>query len=102
MRIIGPLDSCIWDRKLTSHAFGFDYVWEVYKPAATRRYGWYVNPIMHAGALVGRLEARVEDGVLVVANLWAEPGRRLDRRALRAALARHAEGLGARGVKLPR
>lgn len=88
MRILGPLDPVLWDRTLVRHAFGFDYVWEVYKPADKRRYGWYVCPLLHEGRLVGRIEAHVEEGELVVDHVWEEPGG-LDRAALRAALDRH-------------
>lgn len=89
MRILAPLDSMLWDRKLVEHAFGFEYVWEVYKPAARRRWGYYVCPLLHRGELVGRFEARVEDGRLVVLDRWKEPGRRFDTRAFKRALARH-------------
>lgn len=92
LRILGPLDPMLWDRKLVQQVFDFEYVWEVYKPAAKRRWGWYVVPLLHHGRLVGRLEARAADGVLVVANVWDEGG--LDGDALRAALTRHAQALG--------
>ena len=88
MRILGPLDPILWDRKLVSHAFGFDYVWEVYKPADKRRWGWYVCPLLHRGRLVGRFEPAVEDGELTVKNLWIEDGAPFDHAAFDAALAR--------------
>ena len=94
LRILGPLDPLLWDRKLVEQAFGFEYVWEVYKPAARRRWGWYVCPLLHRGRLVGRIEAAVEDGALVVEKLWPEDDETLDRRALDRALARHADALG--------
>ena len=99
LRILGPLDPVLWDRELVREAFGFDYVWEVYKPAAQRRFGWYVVPLLHRGALVARMEARTEDGVLLVERLWREPDRSLDEDALDAALERHAEALGCASVK---
>lgn len=102
LRILGPLDPLLWDRELVRHAFGFDYVWEVYKPAPVRRWGWYVVPLLHRGVLVGRLEARVVDGVLRVDHVWKEPGARWDDAALDAALARHAVACGAVKVKRPR
>jgi uncharacterized protein YcaQ len=58
MRVIAPLDPLIWDRQLVKHAFGFDYVWEVYKPAAQRRWGYYVCPLLLEGRVVGRFEGR--------------------------------------------
>ncbi len=102
MRILGPLDPVLWDRGLVRQAFGFDYVWEVYKPAAQRQWGWYVCPLLHRGALVGRLEARVSEDTLRVDNLWREKGVRLDDAALDEALARHAKACGVERVKRPR
>ncbi|NTX65410.1 winged helix DNA-binding domain-containing protein [Myxococcus sp. CA051A] len=102
MRILGPLDPVLWDRGLVSVAFGFDYIWEVYKPAAQRQWGWYVCPLLHRGQLVGRLEARVREGVLQVDNLWREKGVKLDDAALDEALARHAVACGAEVARRPR
>ncbi len=99
MRILGPLDPLLWDRKLVSQAFGFDYVWEVYKPASERRWGWYVCPLLHEGRLVGRIEARVAKGALVVEKVWREPERTLDEDALSQALERHATALGVDTVR---
>jgi uncharacterized protein YcaQ len=93
MRILGPLDPLLWDRALLRTVFDFEYVWEVYKPAAARRWGYYVVPLLHLGRLVGRLEARVERGELVVDRVWHER-EPVDEDALRAALIRHAGLLG--------
>lgn len=98
VRILGPLDPLLWDRKLVQHLFGFEYVWEVYKPAKSRRWGWYVCPLLHRGQLVARMEARIEGDALVVHRLWPEPGRSLDERAYRRALERHARACGASSV----
>jgi len=101
LRILGPLDPLIWDRKLVEHIFDFEYVWEVYKPAASRRWGWYVCPLLHRGELVARMEGRVEEGSLVVQRLWPEPRRSLDDVALRRALERHARACGVDRVLTP-
>lgn len=102
MRILGPLDPLLWDRALVRHVFGFDYVWEVYKPASERIWGWYVCPLLHRGRLVGRLEAKIEGGRLRVDRLWREDGARLDRRALGDALERHAAACDAKVGRIPR
>lgn len=101
MRILGPLDPFLWDRKLIDDVFGFEYIWEVYKPKEKRRWGWYVCPLLHRGKLVGRLEGRVRDGVLVVENLWPENGVRLNKTALKGALSRQAGACGASSYRLP-
>jgi uncharacterized protein len=88
MRVLGPLDPLIWDRKLVAHIFGFDYVWEVYKPAEQRRWGYYVCPILHRGQLVARFEGRRDGGAIVVDNLWREPDAAWDEAAWAACLAR--------------
>ncbi len=94
MRILGPLDPLIWNRKLIEQVFGFEYIWEVYKPAKKRRWGYYVCPLLHLGRLVGRFEGRVEADELVVTQLWKEDGETFDDAAWRQALARHAAALG--------
>lgn len=101
LRILGPLDPLIWDRDLIKNVFGFDYVWEVYKPAPQRRWGWYVCPLLHRGRFVGRIEAVIEKNALVVKKVWSE-GDLLERDALDAALARHAAACGVTRVKMPR
>jgi hypothetical protein len=102
MRILGPLDPLLWDRALVRHAFGFEYVWEVYKPPEERRWGWYVCPLLHRGRLVARIEAKIEEGALRVDRIWRERGVKLDDAALDEALARHAAACGATRVRRPR
>jgi len=93
MRILGPLDPVLWDRRLVEHAFGFEYIWEVYKPAAKRRWGYYVCPLLHRGQLVGRFEGRATDGEVAVEQLWKEDGKPFDDVAWRDCLERHAAQL---------
>ncbi len=81
--------------------FAFDYVWEVYKPAAQRKWGWYVCPLLHRDRLIGRIDARVEGDVLIVRKLWLE-GDDAPREAIDVALARHAELCAAKRVRMPR
>jgi len=101
VRILGPLDPLLWDRDLVRHVFGFDYVWEVYKPAPQRRWGWYVCPLLHRDRLIGRIDARIERDALVVKKLWLESND-ADRAAIDAALERHATMCGAKRVRMPR
>jgi uncharacterized protein YcaQ len=71
---LAPLDPFCWDRDQMRRLFDFDYVWEVYVPAAKRRWGYYVLPILYGDRLVGRIEPRIERraGELRVAGLWWE------------------------------
>jgi uncharacterized protein len=92
----------VWDRALVRTAFAFDFTWEVYRPAALRRFGWYVCPLLRGDALVGRLDGAISDGALRVRAVWAERGADLDRAALLACLERHALACGVDRVVLPR
>lgn len=73
---LAPLDPLCWDRDLLRRVFDFDYVWEVYVPAAKRRWGYYVLPILFGDRLVGRIEPRIERraGTLRISGLWWEDG----------------------------
>src|SRR5450759_1520451 len=57
---IAPLDPLLWDRGVLVPLYGFDYRWEVYTPAAKRRWGYYVLPILFGDRLVGRIEPRID------------------------------------------
>lgn len=74
--IIAPLDNLLWDRRFVKELFDFHYVWEVYKPVAERRYGYYVLPILYGDRFVARFEPGQdkESGVLIIKNWWWEPG----------------------------
>jgi uncharacterized protein YcaQ len=102
--VLAPLDNLLWDRKLIKELFGFDYLWEVYKPAAERRYGYYVLPVLYGDRFVARFEpGRDKDGALVVKNWWWEPGVTQSEK-LRSGLAdcfrRFTEYLGADSIKV--
>lgn len=73
---IAPLDNMLWDRKLIAALFGFEYTWEVYKPAKERQYGYYVLPVLYGDRFVARFEPRYnkKTGVLEILNRWWERG----------------------------
>ena len=54
--------------------FGFDYTWEVYTPAAKRKFGYYALPILWGERLVGRFDPKLDrtTGTLVILGLWLE------------------------------
>ena len=52
--VIAPLDPMLWDRKLIRALFGFAYSWEIYTPAAQRKYGYYVLPLIVGEGFAGR------------------------------------------------
>jgi len=73
---LAALDTLVWDREFLRSLFDFDYVWEIYVPAARRRWGYYVLPILYGDRLVGRIEPRIEraSDTLRIAGLWWEDG----------------------------
>ena len=75
LRVLSPFDPLIRDRNRTERLFGFEYTIEVFVPAAKRRYGYYVFPILEGDRLVGRVDmiCRRKSGDLAVTGLWLEP-----------------------------
>lgn len=76
LRILNPFDPVIRDRARLSRLFGFDYTIEIFVPAAKRRWGYYVYPMLEGDRFVGRIEVRGDRaaGALTVDRLWVEPG----------------------------
>jgi uncharacterized protein YcaQ len=74
--ILAPLDNLLWERRLVEELFDFAYRWEVYKPAAERRYGYYVLPILYGDRFIARFEPGRDkkSGALIVKQWWWEPG----------------------------
>ncbi len=70
---LSPLDP-VSARGRARPLFGFDYTWEVYVPAAKRRFGYYVLPILWGDRLVGRFDPKLDraTGTLRILGLWLE------------------------------
>jgi hypothetical protein len=106
--LIAPLDGFAWDRNLMRQLFEFDYIWEVYVPAAKRRWGYYVLPVLYSDRLVGRIEPRIDRkaDTLRVLGAWCEDwfdGWQSEPfvDALAAALDAHRRFGGVRKITLP-
>jgi len=57
---VAPLDNLLWNRRMISETFDFNYSWEVYKPPEKRIYGYYVMPILYGTRFIGRLDPKLD------------------------------------------
>ncbi len=75
-QFIAPLDNLIWDRGMIKELFDFEYTWEVYTPAAKRKFGYYVLPVLYKNQFVARFEPEPNRGKtpVQIKNWWWEPG----------------------------
>ncbi len=58
--LLSPFDNLLWDRFEAEHLFGFEHRLEIYKPAHTRTYGYYVLPLLDGPAVVGRIDVKAD------------------------------------------
>jgi uncharacterized protein len=98
--LLSPFDRVLHDRRRMLELFEFEYVLEMYKPVANRRWGYFALPVLYDDRLVGKLDATADRkaGVLRVAALhWdVDPSR-----AMAAAVDREIDDL-ARWLRLER
>jgi hypothetical protein len=97
--VLSPFDPVVWDRKRVAALFDFDYAIECYTPAAKRKYGYFVLPLLSRGKLVGRVDAKAHraSGIFELKSFHLEPNVRLSGRLiadLRRALQRCADWHG--------
>jgi uncharacterized protein YcaQ len=66
--LLSPFDRLVHDRVRAADLFGFEYVLEMYKPKAQRRWGYFALPVLHVDRLVGKadLAADRKAGTLIV------------------------------------
>jgi len=76
LRVLNPFDPLIRDRTRLLRLFGFDYKIEIFIPAAKRKWGYYVYPLLEGDRFVGRIEVRADRkvGELQILQFWPEPG----------------------------
>lgn len=99
-RALSPFDPAIRDRKRARRRFGFDYRFEAFTPAAKRRYGYYVLPILDGERLIARIDVKHDRGPnrLRVLGWWWESGLEVDthvRDRAESAVDRYSAQIGA-------
>ena len=72
--IISPFDNLIIQRERLKRLFGFDYALECYTPAAKRKYGYFVLPILFGEQFMGRVDPKADRKrkTLVINNIYFE------------------------------
>ena len=70
---LAPLDP-VSARGRAKDLFGFDYVWEVYKPESQRKFGYYALPVLWGDRLVARFDSKLDrtTSTFVILGLWLE------------------------------
>lgn len=58
--LLSPFDRILHDRRRLAELFGYEYILEMYKPAASRRWGYYALPVLYGDAFVGKLDAAAD------------------------------------------
>jgi uncharacterized protein YcaQ len=86
---LAPLDQ-VSARGRAKVLFGFDYIWEVYKPEHQRKFGYYTLPMLWGDRLVARFDSKLDraTGTFVVLGLWLEDAALGNDQAFAEALAR--------------
>ena len=101
---LAPLE-IVSARGRAKKVFDFEYVWEVYKPAHQRKWGYYTLPILYGDDLVARLDPKLDraTNTLHILGFWLEDDAPKDAdfaNALANGLKRFAEMIGAKKIDL--
>jgi uncharacterized protein YcaQ len=70
---LAPLDH-VSARGRAKVLFGFDYIWEVYKPEQQRKFGYYALPVLCGDRLVARFDSKMDrtTNTFVILGFWLE------------------------------
>lgn len=86
---LAPLDH-VSARGRAKELFGFEYVWEVYKPEHQRKFGYYVLPVLWGDRLVARFDSKLDrtTNTFIILGFWLEDKALSKNEAFANALAR--------------
>jgi uncharacterized protein YcaQ len=86
---LAPLDQ-VSARGRAKILFGFEYIWEVYKPVDKRKFGYYTLPILWGDQLVGRFDSKLDrpTNTFVILGFWLEDDTLAQNEAFAQALSR--------------
>ena len=70
---LAPLDP-VSARGRATMLFGFDYIWEVYKPESKRKFGYYTLPVLWGDRLVARFDSKLDrtTNTFIILGFWLE------------------------------
>lgn len=108
---LAPLDH-VSARGRAKELFGFEYVWEVYKPEHQRKFGYYVLPVLWGDRLVARFDSKLDrtTNTFIILGFWLEDKTLAKNEAFAEALSRGfarfvnflgAEKMDAKGIPYP-
>jgi uncharacterized protein YcaQ len=107
-RVLNPFDPILRDRARCAALFNFDYRFEAFTPAPTRKFGYYVLPILHGDQLIARVDPQLDrnsETLTIRSVFWEDAvslaARRTLMRNLEVALHEYAIFCGATKLIIP-
>lgn len=73
MRLLGPFDPVVWDRRRFELLWGWAYRFEAYTPPSKRLRGYYALPLLWRDRVIGWSNLAVKDGTLQVDFGYVDP-----------------------------
>jgi uncharacterized protein len=103
VRLLGPFDPIVWDRRRFELFWGWAYRFEAYTPASKRKLGYYALPLLWRDDVIGWANVSLRNGGLehTAGYVASAPRERAFVRALEAELERMRVFLGVEPRNVP-